>query len=129
MSIILVAAIIAGLIQIAGHFLRWETWTGQQLGRLASYAWGVGGMLCGLLAWAALDQTAWVTTWQAMLAFTAVTGASGLATLGAYGLDHVGNRLHYARTREAMDAAVAPPPRPAPSAPAKAGEGVGNGEV
>ena len=101
---IFIAASVAALLQVVGHYFKWIHWVGKHnLPTLAAYAWGVSAMLIGLALWAALTAEA-VSAWQAFIAFTVVAATSGLATLGVYGLDAVGERLHYARTREAMDA-------------------------
>ena len=106
MSGIVFGAVVAAGWQAIGHWFKWEVWTGQRMGRLAAYTWGVLGMLAGMLVWAWLSADALVGSWTALMAALVMAIASGASTVMAYGMDWLGHRVHYARTRERMDTAV-----------------------
>lgn len=98
-SALVAAAIVAALWQWAAHWFPWDLWIrGESLGRLASYVVGVLGIVLGMGVWALVEATE-----QGLLALIVVVIASGAATVAAHGLDMLGQRKHFADTREEMD--------------------------
>ena len=102
---LLIAGFVTALLQTVGHYFKWEVWIGHELHRLMGYAWGVISMLVGLFMWAYLmGLHREMKTWESLTAFIIVALASGGTVLGLYGLDALGERVHYARARDLMDA-------------------------
>lgn len=104
---IVIGALLGAVIQLLGHWFRWEVWLGQKMHTIMAYAWGVAGILTGVLAWAMVCRERTISTWMALLAVVIITGVSGAATLFSYAVDALGERVHYARSRETMDAQAA----------------------
>ena len=78
---------------------------GHELNRLAGYTWGTAAMFVGMVIWASIvGMYRQVQSWEALLAFGIIAIASGGTVSGLYGLDALGERVHYARARDLMDA-------------------------
>ncbi|MDA8113151.1 MAG: hypothetical protein M0Z43_00275 [Acidithiobacillus sp.] len=99
-----ISGFVAALMQAVGHYFKWEIWMGHELNRLASYTWGTTAMFVGMVIWASISMYRQVQSWEALLAFGIIAITSGGTVSGLYGLDALGERVHYARTRDLMDA-------------------------
>lgn len=81
--------ILAAALILAGHWFPWRLLIGRELHRLEAYAYGVGVFL--LVAGAGLASVGY---WSALVIVGAVWLAEGLATVGAYAIDHWAKQRH-----------------------------------
>ena len=94
---IIVASIVAFAVIMAGHYAPWS----RRLRRPEAYTYGVATIIAafGLLA---LMEAHAPTTWRvAWLAFIAIAGAAGVATLICYGIDSYLRMKNILRERDA----------------------------
>lgn len=104
MALIFVTALICGLIQMVQHWFPWRMALGGELHRVLAYVLGVLGIVLPLtvLYWN-LEQTRGLH----VLALWACVTASGMAVMGAYGLDWLLNRVRKSYEHEELDNAKA----------------------
>ena len=88
LHLISLAALAAALI-LAGHWFPWRLLLGRELHRLEAYAYGVG--VFALVAGLALAATG---NWAGLVIVAVVWAAEGLATVGAYAIDHWAKQRH-----------------------------------
>lgn len=82
-------AVLAAALILAGHWFPWRLLLGRELHRLEAYAYGVGVFL--LVAGLALAATG---NYTGLAIVAVVWAAEGLATVGAYAIDHWAKQRH-----------------------------------
>ena len=102
---IITATFIVASLQAIGHYFRWELWTGRPISKMAAYTWGVAAILIAQVIWLALTNGRHDAAEATAITFI-LSAVSGAVALGTRALDHLGEQMHYARSRKTMDAAA-----------------------